>query len=167
MEQTSDFITGNYGGSTIMASRQLTADALYMKTEDLDFDETKLAYTVNSTTAAGTASGDKPIVPNATYAFDGRKVVKSFENQTTVSSSPLIKTPTLTFNATMSTSNKNISPVIDLQKVGGYAVSNLVDQSSTAINVPAIDQKKLVNSGEYWSSLIYKFRHRNCDYNFW
>ena len=145
---TSDFITGNYGGSTIMASRQLTADALYMKTEDLDFDETKLAYTVNSTTAAGTASGDKPIVPNATYAFDGRKVVKSFENQTTVSSSPLIKTPTLTFNATMSTSNKNISPVIDLQKVGGYAVSNLVDQSSTAINVPAIDQKKLVNSGD-------------------
>tara|TARA_B100001057_G_scaffold480166_1_gene552701 strand:- start:5888 stop:13231 length:7344 start_codon:yes stop_codon:yes gene_type:complete len=145
---TADFITGRYGGSVVMASRQLTADALYLKTEDLDFDDCKLAYTVNSTSLAGTASGDKPIVPNATYNFENRKVVKSFENQTTVSSTPLIKTPTLTFNATMSTSNKNVSPILDLQKLGGYAISNLVDSSSTAINVPSIDQKKLINTGD-------------------
>ena len=145
---TTDFITGNYGGSTVDASRQLTADALYFKTEDLDFDDTELSYTINSTDTSGTASGNKTIVPNATYNFDSRKVIKSFENQTTVSTTPLIKTPTLTFDATISTTNKNVSPVIDLQKLGGYAITNLVDQSSTAINVPEIDQKKLINTGD-------------------
>ena len=145
---TTDFITGNYGGSTVNASRQLTADAIYLKTEDLDFEDTSLKYTVNSTSTAGTASGDKPIVPNATYNFDNRKVVKSFENQTTVSSTPLIKTPTLTLNATISTTNKNVSPVIDLQKLGSYAITNLIDSSSNAINVPAIDQKKLINTSD-------------------
>ena len=145
---TADFISGNYGGSTVRASRQLTADALYLKTEDLDFDTTSLAYTINSTDTSGNASGNKPIVPNATYNFDNRKVVKSFENQTTVSSTPLIKTPTLTLDATISTTNKNISPVIDLQKLGSYAITNLIDSSSNAINVPAIDQKKLINQSD-------------------
>ena len=145
---TADFISGNYGGSTVRASRQLTADALYLKTEDLDFDTTSLAYTINSTDTSGNASGNKPIVPNATYNFDNRKVVKSFENQTTVSSTPLIKTPTLTLDATISTTNKNISPVIDLQKLGSYAITNLIDSSSNAINVPAIDQKKLINQAD-------------------
>ena len=145
---TSDFVTGRHGGSGVSASRQLTADALYVKTEDLDFDDTELDYVINATNAAGTATGNKPIVTNATYQFDDRKVVKSFENQTTVSSTPLIKTPTLTLDATMSTTNKNISPVIDLQKLGAYAITNLVDSSSTAINVPAIDQKKLINTGD-------------------
>ena len=145
---TSDFVTGRHGGSGISASRQLTADALYVKTEDLDFDDTELDYVINATNAAGTATGNKPIVTNATYQFEDRKVVKSFENQTTVSSTPLIKTPTLTLDATMSTTNKNISPVIDLQKLGAYAITNLVDSSSTAINVSAIDQKKLINTGD-------------------
>ena len=145
---TSDFVTGRHGGSGVSASRQLTADALYVKTEDLDFDDTELDYVINATNAAGTATGNKPIVTNATYQFEDRKVVKSFENQTTVSSTPLIKTPTLTLDATMSTTNKNISPVIDLQKLGAYAITNLVDSSSTAINVPAIDQKKLINTGD-------------------
>ena len=105
---TTDFITGRHGGTGVSASRQLTADALYVKTEDLDFDDTSLAYTVNATNSAGTASGNKPIVTNATYNFEDRKVIKSFENQTTVSTTPLIKTPTLTLDATMSTTNKNI-----------------------------------------------------------
>ena len=56
----SDFITGRHGGTGVSASRQLTADALYVKTEDLDFDETSLAYTVNATNTGGTASGNKP-----------------------------------------------------------------------------------------------------------
>ena len=144
----SDFITGRHGGTGVSASRQLTADALYVKTEDLDFDDTELSYTVNATNTAGTASGNKPIVTNATYQFSDRKVVKSFENQTTVSTTPLIKTPTLTLDATMSTTNKNISPVIDLQKLGAYAITNLVDSPSNAINVPEIDQKKLINTGD-------------------
>ena len=145
---TSDFITGRHGGTGVSASRQLTADALYVKTEDLDFDDTELSYTVNATNTAGTASGNKPIVTNATYQFSDRKVVKSFENQTTVSTTPLIKTPTLTLDATMSTTNKNISPVIDLQKLGAYAITNLVDSPSNAINVSEIDQKKLINTGD-------------------
>ena len=145
---TSDFITGRHGGTGVSASRQLTADALYFKTEDLDFDETSLSYTINATDTSGTATGNKPIVPNATYNFDNRKVVKSFENQTTVSTTPLIKTPTLTLDATISTTNKNISPVIDLQKLGSYAITNLVDSPSNAINVSEIDQKKLINTGD-------------------
>ena len=145
---TSDFITGRHGGTGVSASRQLTADALYFKTEDLDFDETSLSYTINATDTSGTATGNKPIVPNATYNFDNRKVIKSFENQTTVSTTPLIKTPTLTLDATISTTNKNISPVIDLQKLGSYAITNLVDSPSNAINVSEIDQKKLINTGD-------------------
>ena len=53
---TTDFITGRHGGTGVSASRQLTADALYVKTEDLDFDDTSLAYTVNATNSAGTAT---------------------------------------------------------------------------------------------------------------
>ena len=145
---TSNFVKGFYGGSTVRCTRQLNMDTMYYKTNDIVLADTSLSYTVNATDTTGTASGNLPFVTNQNYDFKNRKVIKSYENETLLSSTPQVKTPTLTFSAQMSSTNTNVSPVIDLQKTVAYAVSNLVDnKTATDLNVDVVDERVLIEDG--------------------
>ena len=145
---TSDFVKGFYGGNTVRCTRQLNMDTMYYKTSDIVLADTSLSYTVNATDTTGTASGNLPFVPNQNYDFKNRKVIKSYENETLLSSTPQVKTPTLTFSAQMSSTNTNVSPVIDLQKSAVYAVSNLIDnKTATNLNVDVVDERTLIEDG--------------------
>lgn len=145
---TADFIKGEYGGSTIRCTRGLFADAVYLKTSDLSFQDTSLSYAVDAQDASGTYTGYTPIVANSNYAFNSRKHLKSYENQTIITSSPLLKKSSLRFRANISSENPNVSPVIDLQKITAYAIANMIsNDNQTNINVTGIDDRTLLGFG--------------------
>jgi len=139
-------VKGNYGGSGIKISRQLSADQIYVKTADLTFPETTLRYKVSAENAAGTASPFASIVTNSDYIFDTRKVVKSLENQFVNVVTGAIR-PSLRLQAELSSTNENVSPIIDMQKITTYVVKNLVnDVQEFDINVSDIDKRILLNN---------------------
>ena len=143
---TATLVKGNYGGSGIKISRQLSADQIYVKTADLTFPETTLRYKVSAENAAGTASPFASIVTNSDYIFDTRKVVKSLENQFVNAVTSAIR-PSLRLQAELSSSNENVSPIIDMQKITTYVVKNLVnDVQEYDINVTAIDKRTLLTN---------------------
>src|SRR6056300_1301717 len=145
---TANFVKGFYGGNVVRCTRQLNMDSMYYKTNDLVIADTSLSYFVNAKDAGGTRTGNLPIVANQNYDFKQRMVIKSYENETLVSSSPQVKTPTLTFTANLISTNTNVSPVIDLQKQTVYAVANLVDNKSARdLNVDVVDERILIEDG--------------------
>ena len=142
-----NFVKGNYGGNSVKATRQLFMDYLFLKSNDLSFQDTSITWYVNAEGTSGTRTGALPIVANEDYVFDNRKVVKSFENQRVVTTTPLLKSPSLQFHATISSANANVSPVIDMQKLSAYAIQNLIDNKSAVdLNVPVIDSRTLISN---------------------
>jgi hypothetical protein len=142
-----DFIKGFYGGSNVVASRQLYSDYAFIKSNDLNFQDTTLSWYMDSEDYTGSRTGYQPVIVNETYEFENRQVVKNFENQKILTSVPLIKSPSLKIRATMTSANKAVSPVIDLQKMSVYAIQNLVDsRTSEQVNVPALDKRTLLDS---------------------
>ena len=145
---TANFVKGFYGGSSVRCTRQLNMDTMYYKNNDIILADTSMNYFVNATNLSGTATGNLPIVANQNYDFKQRMVIKSYENETLISSSPQVKTPTLTFLAQMTSTNPNVSPVIDLLKQSVYAVANLVDNKSASdLNVDVVDERALIEDG--------------------
>ena len=149
-----DFVKGNYGGSTVTITRQFNADQLYLKTADLSFPETNLTYKVSAETGGGAMTTFAPIVANANYIFDTRKTVKSLENQYVNPVTSVIR-PSLRLQARISSTNSNVSPIIDMQKLSAYVVKNRVnDVQEFNINVEDIDKRSLI-SNAVTSSLVF------------
>ncbi len=143
---TADFVKGEYGGSGITCTRGAFADAVYLKTSDLSFQDTSLNYYVDSQDLTGTFSGFMPMVSNANYFFPTRKQVKAYENQTEISG---VKKSSLRFQARMRSDNPNVSPAIDLQQLASYVIANLVDDyTQNEINVTEIDSRELLGGGD-------------------
>ena len=139
----SDLIRGDYGGSDIIMTRQLNMDMLYLKSGSVAVKGTNIAYSVNHE-SFGTNTF-RPIVSDANYMFNSRQTILSYENQTIVSSSPLVKRSSLRVQATLSSDNSNVSPVLDLQKGAAYIISNLVnDAQQNDINVLELDATDLL-----------------------
>jgi hypothetical protein len=142
-----DFIKGEYGLSGARMSRSLNLDAFYLKTNDLSFQDTNIQYYLDAEDKDGNFTDYTSFVPNSNYFFASRKHIKSYDNQTVISTSPLTKKSSLRFKAIMTSNNANVSPVIDLGQLSGYSVTNLVDNlEATDINVSAIDTRVLLDT---------------------
>lgn len=148
---TADFVKGEYGGSTISCTRSLFSDVIYLKTSDLNFQDTSLAYAVDAQDAGGTFTGFVPVVANSNYEFSTRKHIKAYENQFVLSTNPLVKKSSLRFRATLSSTNPNVSPVIDLQKISTYAIANLISNYNQNLNIAEIDNRTLLSAGDVTS----------------
>ena len=144
-----DFIKGEYGGANIQCSRGIPMDVLYLRTSDLNFQETSIKYSVITQNEAGTFNDTNPyaIVANANHNFDERMVIRSVDNQETDINNN--KRSSLQVKATLYSSNPNISPVLDLQQVSAYAIANMIDDQTAAdINVAEIDTRKIIGAGD-------------------
>ena len=142
---TANFVKSNVGGTNVLCSRQLNVDAIYLKTNDLNFTDTSINYFVSASDAAGTPTDFLPLVSNENFYFTSRKVIKSYENQTLLSTSPLLKRPSLKIRARLSSTNANLSPVIDLQKASIFAISNSIDnKTGTNLNVSGVDNRNIL-----------------------
>lgn len=148
-----DFVKGEYGGDNVYSTRGLNLDAVYLKTSDLNFQDTTLNYYVNAQAEDGTYTGMSPMVANSNYFFSSRKHIRSYDNQTIVTASPLLKKSSLLFKAILTSTNKNVSPVIDLQKISAYSITNLINnQTAVDINVDEIDARDMLIFGNISNS---------------
>jgi hypothetical protein len=144
----SDLVDGEYGGTGITISRQLDMDLLYLKSGQVVVPGTNITYQFICEDSGGTYSSNTNIIPDATYEFAERKIIKSFENQQTIQASPLVKQSSLRLIATLSTTNKYVSPVLDLQKINAYIVSNMINNASAGnVNVEELDSVTLLETG--------------------
>lgn len=141
---TADFIKGNYGGNAVVCTRSLNLDILYLKTSDLNFQDTNISYQMDVENMDGTSTEGIALPANANYTFPNRKHIRSYENQSFQGSSEY-KVPSLKIRATLSSSNKNVSPVIDTQKLSAYTIANLIDNlTQSDVNVVDIDSRTLL-----------------------
>lgn len=144
-----NFVKGEYGGSTVVCTRGAFADALYLKTSDMNFQDTSLTYSVDTEDESGVFSGFQPIVANSNYFFPTRRHVRSYENQLILSSNPLVKKSSVRFNAKLKSTNPNVSPVIDMQKLSTYMIANHInDVTQSTVNVPEIDTRTIISYGD-------------------
>jgi hypothetical protein len=144
---TADFVTGEYGGSTVSCTRGFNVDMLYLKTSDLIFADTKIDYYAKTMKSAGDMTTDfVPLISNSNFSMATRMMIPSFENYYVQDN---VKVAPLQIKAIMASSNENVSPVIDMQQLAAYAVSNLINSSSASeINVADIDTRVLLTYGD-------------------
>ena len=140
---------GEYGGSGVKCTRGINMDVLYLRSSDLNFQETSIKYSAYSQNVAGTFNDASPyaFVANNNFSFPTRMNIRSYENQETDINGN--KRSSLEIKADLYSSNSNLSPVIDLQQVSAYAISNLIDSSTTdTINVPEIDKRIIISGND-------------------
>ena len=143
---TADFTTGQYGGNTVSITRGLFMDDLYLKTSDLVFTDTKVDYYAKTMNTNSVIGEYLPVVANSDNNFSTRMMIPSYENYNTVNG---VKVAPLQIKAVLSSTNPNISPVIDLQQVSGFAISNLINNTSASeVNVAAIDTRVLLTAND-------------------
>lgn len=143
---SADFATGQYGGSTVSMTRGLFMDSMYLKTSDLVFTDTKVDYYAKTMNTLGTIGDYVPVVANSDNNFNNRMLIPSYENYNVVND---VKVAPLQIKAVLSSTNPNVSPVIDLQQLSGFAISNLVNNASASdLNVAAIDTRVLLAAND-------------------
>ncbi len=142
-----NFVKGEYGGTGVRCSSSINMDVLYLKTSDLSFQGTEINYTVKAQEVGGAMTNALPFVANSNYNFPTRMNIRSFENQLTDINGN--KQSSVQIIANLYSSNENISPVVDLQQLSAYAISNLInDTASETVNVLEIDKRVLVAGGD-------------------
>ena len=133
-----DLVRGEYGGSGIQMTRQLNMDMLYVKSGSTSVKGTDIAYSINHESWG--VNTFRNVVGDSNYMFDERQTVLSYDNQTVISASPLVKRSSIRLKATLTTDNPNVSPSLDLQKGAVYVVSNLInDNSHDNVNILELD----------------------------
>ncbi len=143
---TADFVNGVYGGSGISVTRGFAMDAMYLKTSDVVFPDTKIDYYVKTMKQDTSFTGYVPFIPNNNFTFSTRMNVPSYDNYTVVDN---VRVAPLTIRAVLQSSNPNVSPIVDLQQVSAYAIANLINNtSSSVVNVPEIDSRVLLTQGD-------------------
>lgn len=151
---SADFVTGQYGGEGISCTRGLALDVLYLKTSDLLFPDTRIDYYVKALKENANVSFTDyiPIITNSNFTMPARMNVPSIENY------PIVDNVTaypLTMKVVLSTTNPNVSPVIDLQQLSAFVVSNVINNpSSASLNVSDIDTRVLLTQGDIANSDI-------------
>lgn len=143
------FVKGNYGGSEITCSKQLILDYMFLKSESIIPTESTLTWKAQAISSDGTPTGYVSIDENQNFTFGSRKVVRSYENETELNELLETAVPSLTLKAQLTSSNVNVSPVIDLQKVAAFAIRNLINNpTENLVNVPEIDSRTLLQAGD-------------------
>jgi hypothetical protein len=154
-EILNQFVKGEYGGSGITCSRQLLIDTLFLKTDNIVPSETTLRFDVQAIAADGTPTPYQAVTENSNFSFGARKVIRSYENEEVLSAATGLVRPSLAIRARMTTSNPNVSPVIDLQRLSVFAIRNLINNPTEELtNIVGIDDRTLLSSADVTASAI-------------
>jgi hypothetical protein len=131
--------TGDVGGSTVTATQNRLFDVLQPQIGHVVHPATTLTSTLRTTSGRSVhgsetaftlqvASAAESIVLGDNYYFDNPRMVASDINQSNVMSSA----KSLVINLTMSSTNANLSPVIDLKRVNAFAISNRLNNPTVS-----------------------------------
>jgi hypothetical protein len=131
--------TGDVGGSTVTATQNRLFDVLQPQIGHVVHPATTLTSTLRTTSGQSVhgsetaftlqvASAAESIVLGDNYYFDNPRMVASDINQSDVMSSA----KSFVMNLTMSSTNANLSPVIDLKRVNAFAISNRLNNPTVS-----------------------------------
>jgi len=126
--------TGTCGGSTITATRNQQIDVVRPNVEELIFPFTSLDWSLNTVSSStNSLVGYGSILNHENTEFTESMYVGSTENE-------LIElgAGAKSFNllAQFNSDNRNVSPVIDINRLGCTGISNLVDNPTTESAAP-------------------------------
>jgi len=131
--------TGDVGGSTVTATQNRLFDVLQPQIGHVVHPATSLTSTLRTTTGKSVhgsetafslqgATAAENIVLGDNYYFDNPRLVASDINQT----NEISGSKSIVMNLTMSSTNANLSPVIDLQRVNAFAISNRLNNPAVS-----------------------------------
>jgi hypothetical protein len=131
--------TGDVGGSTVTATQNRLFDVLQPQIGHVVHPATTLTSTLRTTTGRSVhgsetafslqaASAAENIVLGDNYYFDNPRLVASDINQTNEMSG----SKSIVINLTMSSTNANLSPVIDLKRINAFAISNRLNNPTVS-----------------------------------
>jgi hypothetical protein len=131
--------TGDVGGSTVTATQNRLFDVLQPQIGHVVHPATTLTSTLRTTSGKSVhgsetafslqaASAAESIVLGDNYYFDNPRLVASDINQTNEMSG----SKSIVMNLTISSSNANLSPVIDLKRINAFAISNRLNNPTVS-----------------------------------
>tara|TARA_Y100001938_G_scaffold31252_1_gene42606 strand:+ start:8074 stop:13980 length:5907 start_codon:yes stop_codon:yes gene_type:complete len=129
--------TGSVGGSTVVATQDRAFEAIMPKIGIMIFPDTTSEHSIKTTsttsvhgseTSYSTESSFTNIVPNENFYFTSARTIASAINETT----HLSGNKSLFYNITLSSTNANLSPVIDLARTNVFAIHNRLDSPTNS-----------------------------------
>ena len=146
--------TGLIGGSSVQAIGNVQYDVLMPDIQELNFSGTSTAYAVKTTSGKSVNGSETPYVVDTAWTpltnhantyFPNTKVVASAANSTASMSGA----QSLLVQATLQTSDPNLSPVIDISRCSVTAVQNKV-------NYPASSNETIPYGSSTYSKYVTK-----------
>ena len=131
--------TGDVGGSSVTATQNRLFDVLQLQIGNVIHPRTSITSTLRTTTGKsvhgtespfsleGTSSAKNVVLGDNLY-FTVPKMVSSSINET----NEMAGSKSMFINLTISSSNANLSPVIDLKRVNAFAISNRLNQPAVS-----------------------------------
>jgi len=127
--------TGDVGGASVTATQNRLFDVLQLQVGNVIHPQTSITSTLRTTTGKslhgsespfaleGTASAKNVVLGDNLY-YTVPKMVASEINET----NEMAGSKSMFIDLTMSTSNANVSPVVDLQRVNAFAIANRLNK---------------------------------------
>ena len=131
--------TGDVGGATVTATQNRPFDVMQLQIGKVVHPQTSINATLRTTSgksvhgtespfALEAASSAKNVVIGDNIYFTSPRMVASAINETNEMSS----SKSMFVNLTISSSNANLSPVIDLKRVNAFAIANRLNQPAVS-----------------------------------
>ena len=131
--------TGDVGGSSVTATENKPFDVLQLQIGNVVHPQTSLSATLRTTTgksvhgsetpfALDAASSAKNVVLGDNLYYAEPRLVASAINET----NEIAGSKSMFVNLTISSSNANVSPVIDLQRINAFAISNRLNNPTVS-----------------------------------
>lgn len=129
---TAATLTGNAGGTAVFASENKLVTVIQPTVNHIVLPETSCAFTMKLTTGKSLAGNEsayikdvsyRQVIANQNYVVDRPYMIASQVNET----NKMTSTKSFDFVAAMSSSQENVSPVIDLERVSVFTIANRID----------------------------------------
>lgn len=122
--------TGSFGGSLVSSDRNTLIDTIYPQFQELLFENTEVNWTFDGTTGKSLSGSETPYLPVATSSIVPNKTSDLPFPMMVPSASEASKLSRygLGINANMVTHADNISPVIDINRIGVVGINNIINK---------------------------------------
>jgi len=134
------------GGTTVLCTRNVPMDVMYPLVTTMEVPGTTISSTVRTTTGKSLQGAETPFtktsstnafnVPlNDNHYFTAPQIICSQINET---NSTLVGTKSFSLNNTLGSSADNISPVIDMQRMGIITIANRLNEIASSSDLGSL-----------------------------
>lgn len=163
--------SGRCGGNQVTASQNVSMDTIFLNTHQLTFPDSDLKWSCQTTNGGGVSYYDPKAVPfsinpfkeiqtNTTWDFPNPMTVSSSINENKrgeivegpsmaiITANGVADRKSLRVKAELKTTNENVSPVLDLDRLSAIAIANRINNPNGSgaynINVDGLDTLQII-----------------------